>query len=108
MLRAEWPRATVHASSAIDAALAGFLARHRRALLAMLADGPTDDAAREGQRTEIARIDAGPALRPDRMVDGRRTLPGAGDATFAPQLADDDVAQRLRGAARTVDRPPAR
>lgn len=77
-LRAEWPRATVHASDAIDPALAGFLARYRRSLFAMLADGASDDAAREGYRAEIARIDAGPALRPDRVVDGPRTLRAGG------------------------------
>jgi glyoxylase-like metal-dependent hydrolase (beta-lactamase superfamily II) len=77
-LRARWPRAAVHASNAIDGALDGFLARYRRSLLAMLADASTDEAAREGFRAEIARIDAGPALRPTRVVDGPRTLRAGG------------------------------
>lgn len=77
-LRAEWPDAHVYASRAIDGAIAGFLARYRRSLLTMQADAATDEATRAGYVAEIARIDAGPALRPDRPVDGPHRLRAGG------------------------------
>lgn len=75
-LRAAHPGLAVHASDAIDAALGGFLARYRGQLQAQLETAP--DAAREDLRLELARIDAGAALRPDVVVraPGPRTLAG--------------------------------
>ena len=76
-LRAEWPALQVHASDAIDAALTGFLARYRAQLQVLLAQA-TDDEQRAQLGDEIARIDAGAALRPDQVVSatGERVLAG--------------------------------
>lgn len=68
-LRAAHTRLTVHASDAIDAALAGFLARSREQLRAML-ERETDEVQQAAMRDEIARIDAGEALRPDQVIRG--------------------------------------
>lgn len=76
-LREAWPAAEVHASDAIDAALGGFLARYRAQLQEAIAN--TADAAQAAQwREEVARIDAGPRLRPTLSVtaSGRRTIAG--------------------------------
>lgn len=77
-LRAAWPSATVHASGAIDAALGGFLARYRADLRGLLDDPATPDDARATYAAEVARIDAGPALRPQRVVRGPRMLRAGG------------------------------
>jgi glyoxylase-like metal-dependent hydrolase (beta-lactamase superfamily II) len=76
-LRAAHPGLEVHASDAIDAALEGFLARSR-AQLVQMRDRSTDAAQRAEFEAEIARIDSGPALRPDRVVrrTGTRRLAG--------------------------------
>jgi glyoxylase-like metal-dependent hydrolase (beta-lactamase superfamily II) len=78
-LRAAHPDLVVHASDAIDGALQGFLARSRTQLQAML-EGEADPARREAMREEIARIEAGPQLRPDAIVSaaGDRVLAGRG------------------------------
>lgn len=77
-LRAAWPGAAVHASAAIDGALGGFLTRYRRQLVAMADDAATSASDGDDFRAEIARIDAGPALRPDRIVRGPRMLRAGG------------------------------
>jgi glyoxylase-like metal-dependent hydrolase (beta-lactamase superfamily II) len=66
-LRAAHPQLTAYASDAIDAALSGFLARSRTQLETMLVR-ETDPVRQLAMREEIARIDAGPALRPDQVV----------------------------------------
>jgi glyoxylase-like metal-dependent hydrolase (beta-lactamase superfamily II) len=66
-LRAAHPALVVYGSDAIDAALAGFLARSRTQILAGL-EHESDPAQRAAMREEIARIEAGAALRPDRIV----------------------------------------
>lgn len=76
-LRAAWPEVEVHASLAIDDALGGFLASYRAQLEAEIAS--TDDLAQAtGWREEIARINAGPRLRPSVpvMASGTRTIAG--------------------------------
>jgi len=76
-LRAAWPRLEVHGSDAIDAALQGFLARYRGQLQQLRAK--TADAGEQARLdAEIARIDAGPALRPDQVVSAadERTIAG--------------------------------
>ncbi|MFZ5635672.1 MAG: MBL fold metallo-hydrolase [Pseudomonadota bacterium] len=76
-LRDAWPAVEVHASTAIDAALEGFLARYRGQLQDAIAG--TDDAAQAAAwREETARIDAGPRLRPTMPVtaSGPRTIAG--------------------------------
>jgi glyoxylase-like metal-dependent hydrolase (beta-lactamase superfamily II) len=67
-LRSAHPGLTVYASNAIDAALNGFLARSREQLATMLARD-SDPSQQAAMREEIARIDAGPALRPDLVVE---------------------------------------
>lgn len=76
-LRAAYPGLTVHSSNAIDAALAGFLAHSREQLQSML-DAEPNAARRQAMREEIARIDAGAALRPDFVIDvsGTRSIAG--------------------------------
>lgn len=76
-LRAAWPGMRVLASPAIDDALSGFLADYRAQLQQLLAKaGP--DAPRADWEAELARIDAGAALRPDETVtaDAERVLAG--------------------------------
>ncbi|WP_156106876.1 MBL fold metallo-hydrolase, partial [Arenimonas composti] len=84
LLRQAFPRLQVLASPAIDAALAGFLARYAEQLREALAQQPDAPQAADWQ-AELARIEAGDALRPDRVVcadeelalGGRRFLIGA-------------------------------
>ena len=74
-LRAAHPELVVHGSDAIDAALAGFLARYRSQLQALLADparGSPEE--RSAWAAEVQRIDDGAALRPDRVVRGASRL----------------------------------
>jgi glyoxylase-like metal-dependent hydrolase (beta-lactamase superfamily II) len=86
-LREAFPQAEVHASNAIDDALAGFLADYRKQLQALIG---RDDATPETVGTwqaEIARIDAGAQLRPthpvtapqDRSLGGRSVHLGLED-----------------------------
>lgn len=76
-VRAAYPEVRIYASSAIDAALDGFLADYRRQLEAALARG-ADAPTTQAWRDEIALIDAGPALRPDVAIaaSGARRLAG--------------------------------
>lgn len=76
-LRATHPDLTVYGSDAIDAALSGFLARSRAQLQQMLTT-ETDATQRDAMQAEIARIDAGAALRPDRIVSAAQSLKLAG------------------------------
>ena len=76
-LRSAHPGLTVYASDAIDAALGGFLARSRAQLFTML-ERETDPESRASMRDEIARIDAGAALRPDRIVSMAEEIELAG------------------------------
>ena len=66
-LRSAWPDAVVWGSDAIDDALTGFLAKYRADLAAMIAKGG-DESQVSGWKREVARIDAGDALKPDRIV----------------------------------------
>lgn len=76
-LRAAFPGLEVHASDAIREAMSGFLARYRRQLEEMVAR-PGDAEGKRAFQAEMARIDAGASLFPDRPVtaSGRRTLGG--------------------------------
>jgi glyoxylase-like metal-dependent hydrolase (beta-lactamase superfamily II) len=76
-LRAAHPDLRVHASDALDAALAGFLATGRRQMQQML-DTSTDEAEKARLRDEIARVDSGPALKPDVVIDAPATRALAG------------------------------
>ena len=66
-LRAAHPALRVIASPAIDDALAGFLADYAGQLRALLAEAPAPAQA-AAWRAELARIEHGVALRPDRAV----------------------------------------
>jgi len=76
-LRAVYPQLQVFASSAIDAALTGFLADSRRQGLAFLAQ-PGDPDRQAEVRADIATIDSGAALLPDVRIEaaGERVLAG--------------------------------
>jgi homoserine O-acetyltransferase/O-succinyltransferase len=78
MLRAAYPDVRVYASSALNDALSGFLARYREQLVQAVAQSDKDPAAQASMRTEIALIDAGPALAPTDVVttSGRRSIAG--------------------------------
>lgn len=76
-IRRAHPGAEVVASDAIEDALAGFLARYRKQLEAMLAE-EKDPAARRRWTDEIGRIDAGSALGPTRVLRQGETLTLAG------------------------------
>lgn len=71
LLRAAFPGAHVYASDAINGAMSGFLAHYRGQLEGEIAKAP-DAPASAGYREEIARIDAGEKLLPDRLVTGDR------------------------------------
>jgi glyoxylase-like metal-dependent hydrolase (beta-lactamase superfamily II) len=68
MLRAEYPDVRVYASSALEAALGGFLARYRDQLEQAIAHAEKDPQAQASMRAEIALIDAGPRLAPTDIV----------------------------------------
>lgn len=63
-LRERYPRAKVYASTAIEDAMAHFLADSRKAAVARLAALPADSPEAGNLRAGIARIDAGPKLFP--------------------------------------------
>ncbi len=76
-LRATYPQLQVYASSAIEGAMSGFLARSRQSGLEFLArDG--DPAQQAEVRADLATIDSGRALYPDITIAaaGERTLAG--------------------------------
>lgn len=77
-VRAAYPEARVHASDAIEGAMGGFLADYRRQLEQMLRESGDDAGKRAPFEAELAILDAGPALAPDRVVDasGPVTLAG--------------------------------
>lgn len=76
-LRTAYPGLEVVASPAIDDALKGFLADYARNLRRRIETG-TDPAQADAWRAELARIENGDALRPDRVVEagGPITLAG--------------------------------
>jgi len=77
-VRSAYPRAPVHASDAIEGAMGGFLANYRRQLEQMLREAGDDAGKRAPFEAELAILDAGPALAPDRVVaaSGPATLAG--------------------------------
>lgn len=72
-LRAAAPDLRVYASPAIDGALGGFLADYAAQLRTLLAREPGAAAAADW-RAELARIERGDALRPDRKLRGDTVL----------------------------------
>lgn len=77
LVRAKYPAVRVWASSALDAALEGFLARYRQQLEVMIAQAK-DAAAQKPFRDERALIDQGTKLGPDEVVtsSGPRMIAG--------------------------------
>jgi glyoxylase-like metal-dependent hydrolase (beta-lactamase superfamily II) len=78
LLRQAYPGLQVYASTAVDAALKGFLASERTTLLKMIDEAKGDEARQQPLREEVALIDAGDKLRPDRPVTagGDRKIAG--------------------------------
>jgi glyoxylase-like metal-dependent hydrolase (beta-lactamase superfamily II) len=78
MLRAAYPQVHVYASHAIEGAMRGFLADNRKQMVEMIAKHQVPAAQVALMQQEIARIDAGSTLYPDRPIDasGLRTLAG--------------------------------
>jgi glyoxylase-like metal-dependent hydrolase (beta-lactamase superfamily II) len=76
-LREAYPQLTVYASSAIEAAMSGFLARSRQQYIERLAE-PGDAAQQSEMRLDLATIDLGEALYPDVAItgSGRHSLAG--------------------------------
>ena len=72
------PRAEIHASNAIDGALAGFLARSREQVRARLAAGEVPPGQEAGVRRFLALMDDPRALRPTRPVTGSGEIEIAG------------------------------
>ncbi len=77
-LRTEFPDLKVYASTAIDAARAGFLADYRAQLMTEIARSAKDPGAQESLRTEVALIDAGAALGPTDVIAKSARLSIAG------------------------------
>lgn len=72
-LRAAWPGLTVYASSAIDDALTGFLARSAADAQAYLASGKLPPETAEDIRGDLATVANGQGLKPDVVVDRSAT-----------------------------------
>jgi glyoxylase-like metal-dependent hydrolase (beta-lactamase superfamily II) len=68
MVRRAFPSVHVFASTAIEGARTGFLARYRKQLEGALAQAGGDAEKEKSLRAELALIDAGDALAPDRPV----------------------------------------
>ncbi len=77
-VRRAYPQVRVWASGALAQALTGFLAGYRKQLLDVIAT-TQDAAAKASYESEVAIIDAGPALAPDETVTaaGPRTIAGS-------------------------------
>ncbi len=76
-LRERFPNAEVHASTAIEGALTGFLATYRSQLEQAL-QGDAPPAQKSAWQAEMARIDSGPRLLPTHPVRGDETRRIAG------------------------------
>ena len=89
-LRMAYPDLRVHASSAIDGALGGFLAASSRDAARYLEDPQIPESMREDIRADVHTIEQGAALRPDVVIErsGAMTI---GGRTFQVQLARQAV-----------------
>jgi glyoxylase-like metal-dependent hydrolase (beta-lactamase superfamily II) len=77
-MKRAFPKARIYASSAIDAALTGFLAKSAAGMRVSLASGKLSPASREEQAGDLVTIDNGQALRPDVVVARSATRSLAG------------------------------
>ncbi len=77
-LRAAYPQLQVHASRAIEGALSGFLADSRKQAQELIAKGAIPEAQLADVRGDMATIEAGEKLLPDRAITepGERTIAG--------------------------------
>jgi glyoxylase-like metal-dependent hydrolase (beta-lactamase superfamily II) len=89
-LRAAYPQLRVHASNAIDAALAGFLAQSSLESAAYLGDESIPATMREDIAADAATVRNGAALRPDVVID-RSGPQDVGGRKFEVHLARDAV-----------------
>ena len=115
MLRERVPGLTIVASDAVAPALAGWLAQSRRDMQALLDSGRADAATREMIAIDIALIDAGASLLPNRTLSApRTTIDGAGrpllvglarDAVTGADLWVFDAASRVVAAGDLVTLP---
>jgi glyoxylase-like metal-dependent hydrolase (beta-lactamase superfamily II) len=78
MLKRSWPAIKVYATSAIDGALAGFLANSAAASRKALDAGTVPATAIEDVKGDLATIERGHELRPDFAVDAPREVVLAG------------------------------
>lgn len=90
LLRATYPDLAVHASGAIEGAMAGFLAKYRRSLETQLAKPELAEEKRAALSTERALIDAGTALYPTNAVTADTKL-AIGDRPLELKLEKDAV-----------------
>jgi glyoxylase-like metal-dependent hydrolase (beta-lactamase superfamily II) len=74
LLREQVPGLQVLASGAVAPALKGWLANSRREMQALLDGGTLDAATQAMMRLDIALIDGGPKLLPDRVLDAPAAL----------------------------------
>lgn len=115
LLRERVPGLSIVASDAVAPALGGWLAASRRDMQAVLDSGRADAATREMIAIDIALIDAGPRLLPDRALSApRTTIDGAGrplliglarDAVTGADLWVFDAASRVVAAGDLVTLP---
>lgn len=77
-IRAEHPQVRVHASTAIEQALDGWLANYRKQLEAMIANPEIGEADKVGFRGDLELIDLGSKLQPDVAVTSTRNWQIAG------------------------------
>jgi glyoxylase-like metal-dependent hydrolase (beta-lactamase superfamily II) len=89
-LRRAYPQLRVHASNAIDAALAGFLAQSSRESVAYLEDETIPATMREDIAADAVTVQNGAALRPDVVID-RSGPQEVGGRVFEVHLAHDAV-----------------
>lgn len=80
MLKRTWPQIQVYGTSAIDAALTGFLAESAAASRKALEAGQIPETAVAGVKRDLATIAKGQQLRPDVVVDKSRDVLLAGRA----------------------------
>jgi glyoxylase-like metal-dependent hydrolase (beta-lactamase superfamily II) len=89
-LRAAYPDLRVHASNAIDGALAGFLAQSAKDSAQYLEDPEIPESMRDDIRGDIGTVENGAALKPDVVIGSSGTVTIGGHA-FEMHLAQDAV-----------------
>lgn len=93
MLKHMWPQIQVYGTSAIDAALTGFLAKSAAASRKALEAGQIPEMAVAGVKRDLATIAKGQQLRPDVVVDDSRDLT-IGGRTLSLRVAHHAATER--------------